>query len=173
MMATDETILTLGDLEIPAGAGRNISQTLQFIDNGDVRRTINGTLTDLTRVVNRKFESQISTTDQATPAMVELFKGQTLLVECISLLRQNVSPPSTTETLIRDPVVASVLGRDAACNPITPTIVGGVGNRDITFATLVVMIEFRPILNMMVLASSIDTDEYGASETWTIDLEEV
>ena len=172
-MATDETILTLGDLEIPAGSGRNISQTLQFIDNGDVRRTINGTLTDLTRVVNRKFESQISTTDQATPAMAELFKGQTLLVECISLLRQNVSPAALAETLIRDPVTSSVIGRDADCNPITPDTIGGVGNRDITFLSNVVMIEFRPILNMMVLATSIDTDEYGAAETWTIDLEEV
>ena len=172
-MASEETLLILGDLEIPAGAARGISQTLQFIDNGDVRRTINGTLTDLTRVVNRKFESQLSITDQATPAMVELFKGQTLLVECISLLRQNVSPASTTETLIRDPVTSSVIGRDAACTPFTPTIIGGAGNRDITFASPVVMIEFRPILNMMVLATSINTDEYGAAESWTIDLQEV
>ena len=172
-MATEETILTLGDLVIPAGAGRNISQTLQFIDNGDVRRTINGTLTDLTRVVNRKFESQISTIDQATPAITELFKGQAILVECISKLRQNVFPASTTETLIRDPVVSSVLGRDSSGAPINPTIVGGTGNRDITFAVNIVLIEFRPILNMMVLANSINTDEYGASEGWTLDLEEV
>lgn len=170
---TDETILVLGDLEIPAGAARGITQTLQPIDNGDVRRTINGTLTDLTRVVNRKFASQISIADQATPAIAELFKGQTLLVESITKLRQNVSPPSTTETLIRDPVVSSVLGRDAACTPITPTIVGGTGNRDITFATPVVMIEFRPILNMMILQYSLNTDEYGAEEGWTLDLEEI
>ena len=170
---TDETILVLGDLEIPAGAGRGITQTLQFIDNGDVRRTVNGNLRDLTRTENRKFESQVSITDQATPAMSELFKGQILLVEFITKLRHNVFPPSTTATLIRDPVVSSVLGRDSACTPITPTIVGGVGNRDITFATPVVMVEFRPILNMMVLASSLNTDEYAAEESWVIDLEEV
>lgn len=169
-MATDETLLTLGDIVIPVGAGRGITQTLQPIDNGDVRRTVNGTLIDLTRVENRKFESQIRCSDMATPAIAELWKGQTLLVDCIQVLNQNINPASTSATLIRDPVANSIFGFDSSGVKSEPTSVIG---RDVIFASNVVHIEFRPVLDMMILATSVNTDEYAAEEGWSIDLEEV
>ena len=41
-----------------------------------------------------------------------------------------------------------------------------------TFAVPVVMVEFRPILTMLISDISLDNDEYGAEEGWSIDLEE-
>lgn len=169
-MATNETILTLGDIVIPVGSARGITQTLQPINNGDLRRTVNGSLKDLTRVENRKFESQIRCTDMATPAMAELWKGQTLSIECIQVLNQNVFPAGQAATLIRPPVSGSVVGFDSTGSKVLPTTVIG---SDATFPSDVVNIEFRPILTMMVSATSMDTDEYEAEEGWSIDLEEV
>jgi len=170
---TDETNLKLGDINLPLGSSRFITQTLQPIDNGDLRRTVNGNLRDLTRVENRKFESQISSTDQATPALANIFKGAIVLVECIKVLRDNVFPAATAITLTRDPVVSSVIGYTAACVKVEPDSIGGTGNRDITFLSNVDYVEYRPIINFMVLANSVNEDEGAAEEGWQIDLEEV
>lgn len=171
---TDETLLILGDIPLPIGSSRFISQTLQPIDNGDVRRTVNGSLRDMTRDENRKYESQISSTDQATPALGGLWKGQTVLVECVKKLRDKIVPAGTAVTLHRDPVVASVFGYTAfPCVKVAPLSVAGVGNRDITFSSPVDYVEFRPIMDFMVLANSVNEDEANAEEGWTIDLEEV
>jgi len=167
---SNETILVLGDLVIPIGAGRGISQTLQPIDNGDLRRTVNGELIDLTRVENRKFESQVSTIDQASPTLAGIWKGSQLIVEFIENLRQSELVPTTSFTLIRDPVVSSIVGRDVNGDKVA---VNTVVDRDITFVSAVKYVEFRPILTMLVVAMSFNIDEYAAEEGWTIDLEEV
>jgi len=166
-----ETILKLGDNFIPVGAGRGISQTLDPISNGDIRRTINGSLIDLTRALNRKFESQVNCTDMGTPTLAGIWKGSIIQVDCIQPLRELVNPASTTHTIIRDPVAGSVIGIDEATDAeVTPTIVAG---RDITFSAAVKAIEFLPSLEMMVRSHSLNTDEYAAEEGWSIDLEEV
>jgi len=171
---TDETVLKFGDIALPTGSSRFISQTLQPIDNGDVRRTVNGNLRDMTRDENRKFEGQLSSTDQATPALAGVWKGSIHIVECVKKFRDNLSPAAAAVTLIRDPVVGSVFGYVAdPCEKVLPDTVGGVGNRDITFPQDVDYIEYRPILTMMVLANSINEDEAAAEEGWQIDLEEV
>lgn len=171
---SDETVLVLGTIPLPFGSSRFISQTIQPIDNGDVRRTVNGNLRDMTRVENQKFESQISSTDQATPALAGLWKGNEILVECMKKFRDPVVPAGLAITLIRDPVVVSVFGYVAAtCEKILPDTIGGVGNRDITFFSNVDYVEYRPIINFMVLANSINEDEPAAEEGWQIDLEEV
>lgn len=169
---TDETILVLGDLVFPAGSGRGITQSIQPIDNGDVRRSVNGTLIDLTREQNRKFESQIQLQDMATPTLAGIWKGKIINpVECITPFRETVSPASATHTIIRTPVAGSVWGYDDATgDKVFPTDVTG---EDITFADPVNYIEYRPSLVMMVLAHTIDADEYAAGEGYTIDLEEV
>ena len=171
-MATNETILTLGNLVIPVGAGRGITQSLQPIDNGSLRRTVNGNLVDLTREENRKFESQIRCTDMATPAMAELWKGTEILVGCISILNQNVNPIANAVTLIRDPVAGSIFGFEVDGTKHEPVSVLG---RDITFdvGIDVANVEFRPELNMRVVANSTSTDEYEAEEGWQIDLQEI
>ena len=135
---------------------------------------MNGNLRDLTRAENRKYESQISSTDQATPALGGVFKGSIHLVECMKKFRDNLFPAGAAITLIRDPVVVSVFGYVAdPCERITPLSVGGSGNRDITFSVDVDYVEYRPIINFMVLANSVNEDEAAAEEGWQIDLEEV
>lgn len=171
---TEETVLVFGDIVLPKGSSRFLTQTIQPIDNGDVRRTVNGNLRDLTRVENRKFETQISSTDQATPALAGVWKGSVHVVECVKKFRDNFSPAGAAITLIRDPVVASVFGYVAdPCEKIAPSSVGGVGNRDITFSEDVDYVEYRPILTLMILANSVNEDEAAAEEGWQIDAEEV
>lgn len=168
---TDETILKLGDIEFPVGSARGISQTIQPIDNGDVRRTVNGTLLDLTRIQNRKFESQIRLQDQATPTFIGFFKGSILVVESIVPFRELVNPASTTQTIIRTPVTGSVTGIESVSGLVVDPI--SVVGEDITFANTVNLIKYRPVLTMMILAITLDADEYAATEGWVIDLEEV
>lgn len=167
---TDETVLKLGDLVIPVGSGRGISQSIKPIDNGDLRRTVNGKLIDMTREQNRKFESQITATDMATPTFAGVWKGSEIEVECIAKLRQYASPASAVMTLIRTPVPGSIFGFTATGEKLQPE---SVDDLEITFASPVVFVAYRPILLMMVIATSWDDDEYAAEEAWTIDLEEV
>lgn len=168
---TDETILKIGDLIFPVGAARGISQTIQPIDNGDVRRTVNGSLLDLTRIQNRKFESQIRLQDQATPTLAGVWKGSTHIIECIFPFRELVDPASTTHTIIRTPVTGSVTGIEDISGLIVDPI--SVVGEDITFTNAVNLIKYRPVLTMMVLAITFDVDEYAATEGWTVDFEEV
>lgn len=167
---TDETNLKLGDLIIPIGAGRGIAQTISLVDNGTLRRTVNGTLIDLTRDENRKYVSTVSADDQKTPSLAGVWKGMQLVVECVATIRQLVSPAALTATLIRDYVTGSVFGRDINGAKITPTSVVGFLA---TFPSNVVMVEFYPKLTMLVAGVSINTDEYEASQNWTVELEEV
>lgn len=167
---TDETNLKLGDLIIPTGAGRGITQALSLVDNGQLRRTVNGELIDLTRDQNQKYESTISATDQKTPSLAGVWKGVELEVECVVTIRQLVNPAALTATLIRDYVTGTVFGRDINGVKITPTSVVGLLA---TFPSNVVMVEFFPKLTMLVSSVSINTDEYEASQGWDISLEEV
>ena len=167
---TVETNLVLGDLVIPIGSGRGITQTIALVDNGDLRRTVNGTLIDLTRDQNQKYTSNISASDQKTPSLAGIWKGMELVVSCIATIRQLVNPASLTATLIRDYATGSVFGRDINGAKITPTSVVGLLA---TFPSNVVMVEFYPKLTMLVSDISLNTDEYESSQSWDIDLEEV
>ena len=166
-----ETILVLGNVIFPVGSDREITQSLEPIDNGLIRRTVNGDAVDLTRDENRKFQSTISTTDLEGPGFDHLFKGQILTgVECIALLRQTVDPASTTVTLIRDEVTGSVRGLEVDCDFIDPiSVVAGLA----TFADPTIMVEFRPVLNFMIEGKSRSRAEMAATESWSITLVEV
>jgi hypothetical protein len=167
---TDETNLVLGSLVIPIGAGRGITQTIDLVDNGDLRRTVNGTLIDLTRDENRKYTSKISATDQKTPSLAGLWKGQQLVVSSIATIRQLVNPAASVATLVRTPVTGSVYGRDINGDKITPTSVIGLVA---TFPSNIVMVEFYPKLTMLISDITTSSDEYASSQTWDISLEEV
>jgi len=167
---TDETNLKIGNLVIPAGSGRGITQSINLVDSGDLRRTVNGTLIDLTRDENRKYTSTISASDQKTPSLAGIWKGMELIIESISTIRQLVNPASNSATMIRDYVVGTVYGRDINGVKILPTsIIGLIAN----FPSNIVMVEYCPKLTMLVSDISIDSDEYEATQSWTIDLEEV
>lgn len=167
---TTETVLVLGDVAIPLGAGRAITQTLEPIDNGDLRRTVNGTLKDLTREENRKFASTISTSDWSSPAFEGLWKGMTLTVQCITEMRQNVFPVSEDITLVRPAVEGTVYGVTEDGVRLAPAL------ETPTYAEFddpVRYVVFRPELEFMVTSISRSRDEYAVEESWQIGLEEV
>lgn len=193
---TIETNLVLGSYIIPIGSGRGITQTLNIVNNGVMRRTVNGSLVDLTRDQNRKFDSKISANDLITPTMAGIWKGMELEVQCIATIRQlqfNSGGYLLLEdggihlledgggdeldvigadvlTLIRDPVAGSIVGRGLSGQKIATTIISG---RDVTFADTIAYAEFRPKLQMRVSDITLSDDEYSAKQNWQIDLEEI
>lgn len=167
---SSETILKLGDVSIPAGAGRGISQSLDLIDNGQIRRTINGDLRNLTRALSRKFSSNISVVDLDSPAFRGLWRGQILLVECITRFNQNVSPEASVVDLIRPFASGSVIGYDAGGQKVA---IDAISGQEITFDSDVRFVSFRPVIEFMITGISTGSEEYDASVSWSIDLEEV
>lgn len=168
---SDETVLKIGNIYFPVGSARGISQQLDPIENGELRRTVNAELIDMTRALNRKFRSQISCTDMEVPAFFGLWRGSEVVVECIKRAYQNIWPAADVVTLIRPYVPGSVFGRNQDNVKITPlSIVGDL----VTFpaASNCVSVEFRPILTMLVDETSTNHDEYGAEVGWNISLEE-
>lgn len=157
----------IAGVSLPTGSSRGITQTLELVDNGEIRRTINGAAVDLTRSSVRKYRSDIRCTAAATPALAGIHRGSTITVSCISRLR--VSASGTSVTLPRTPVTGSVRGYHADGTRATlSSLVGNVA----TFASPIVYAEFRPVLTMLVTDISLDMDEYAATEGWSISLEE-
>lgn len=169
---TDETVLVIGDLFFPVGAGRGITQTLTPLDNGRLRRTVNGQLIDTTRAANRKFSSSITCTDMDSPSLAGVWKGTEFTIECIAELNQLVSPAADTVTLIRNAVPASIFGITAGGDRIAPSSFDDE-TFEAVFAEDVIAVNFRPILDMRVTDFSIDEDEYGAETAWNLGLEEI
>ncbi|MGQ3049857.1 MAG: hypothetical protein ACT6Q8_24220 [Niveispirillum sp.] len=167
MPTLPETDLFISGVAIPTGAGRNITQTLELIDNGDIRRTINGAAVDLTRAASRKYRSDIRATGVSTPALAGIVRGSAVTVHCIQRLR--VPASGTSVTLPRTPVSGSVRGYQADGTRAT---LSSLIDRVATFSAPIVYAEFRPILTMLVADLSYDTDEYAASEGWSLSLEE-
>jgi len=167
---SDETDLVIGDLIFPAGSGRGITQSLEIIDNGELRRTVNGDLVDTTRAANRKFTSSISCSDMDTPTLAGIWKGSIVTVECITKLQQLVAPAAAVVDLIRTPVVDSIRGYSSV-GALVP--VDSVIGAEVTFTGSVARVEFLPIIEFMVETYSLDEDEYGAVTGWSLSLEEV
>lgn len=139
-----ETILVLGDLEFPLGSGRGITQTLAHLSSAvSLRRTINGDMVDISAPQFRKYTSTVSCTDQAAPTLNDVWPGMPLSVDCIVEL----SYP-TGGSPARDVVTGSSRTEGA-----------------VTF--------YRPRLDMVVTGYTVNTDEWGATVSWTCTLEEI
>ena len=138
-------MLTLSGIGVPPYSARGASQTLEPIQaSQQLRRTINGELIDISRAEFRKYRSTISCVDQQPPAIDGVWPGRVLTVGCISEL--------------------SYLTAGGA--PARPLVSGSSRTEgDYTF--------YRPSLTMRVVAFSQDTDEYGATVSWSLQLEEV
>ena len=141
---TDSTILRLTGMGIPPYSARGLSQTLEPIPaSQQLRRTINGTLTDFSATQFRKFQSSISGDDQDPPAFNGLWPGMELVVDCI--------PELAYETMTGGP---------------DRTVVPGSAREEGDFSY------YRPQLTMKVVNFSLKKDEYGAQNSWVLDLEE-
>ena len=138
-------VLTLSGIGVPPYSVRGATQTLQPIEAAQqLRRTINGLLVDLSRAEFRKYRSTITCTDQQPPAIDGVWPGKVVTVGCISELSYKTA--------------GGAAGRSVVSG--SSRIEG-----DYTF--------YRPQLTMRIVSFSQDTDEYGASVSWSLELEEV
>jgi hypothetical protein len=140
----DETLLVLTGIGLPPYAARGLTQTLDPIEAaGSQRRTVNGTLIDLSLAQFRKYRSTIRGRDQQAPALDGVWPGRVVTVSCVAEL----CCPST----------------DTPAKPV----VSGSQRTEGSF------IFYRPQLVMQVVGFTIEKDEYGAATSWTLELEEV
>ena len=138
-------VLTLSGIGVPPYSTRGASQTLEPIQAAQqLRRTINGGLIDLSRPEFRKYRSTISCADQQPPAIDGVWPGQVVTVGCIAELSYKTSGGTPARSVV--PGSARTEG-------------------DYTL--------YRPQLTMRVVSFSQDTDEYGATVSWSLELEEV
>jgi hypothetical protein len=138
------TLLVLSGIGIPAYSARGLSQVLQPIEAaGSQRRTVNGTLVDLSLSQFRKYRSTIGCSDMEAPALDGIWPGAMVTVQCVVEL---CFPAGGTPDRI--------------------AVTGSVRtDGDFTF--------YRPRLVMQVIGHSIEKNEWGAVTAWTLELEEV
>lgn len=141
----NETLLVLTGIGVAPYSARGLEQTLQPISAaGQLRRTINGTLVDLSEEQLRKFTSTISGSDQLSPALNGIWQGMTVTVDCI----KELAYPTTTGSPDR---------------PVVP----GSSRTEGAFTY------YRPRLTMKVIDWQAREDEYQRQVSWTLQLEEV
>lgn len=138
------TVLVLSVNGVPLYSARGLTQTLQPIDAAHVtRRTINGTLVDLSVDKFHKYSSKISCTDVEAPALNGIMPGMPITVDCAAEL---VYPTGGSPTR---------------------TVISGSA-RVVGAYTI-----YRPRLQMMVIGLSESLAEYAREVQWELDLEEI
>ena len=141
----NETLLSLATPGVPPYSARGLSQTLEPIDQAtSARRTVNGTLIDLSVPELRKYRSTITCTDMDSPALDGYWPGSITVVDCVAELSYQTSTGGPERT-----------------------VVPGSSREEGAFTF------YRPRLTMMILRWSISKDEWGAACGWVLELEEV
>jgi len=137
------TISTLGELQYMA---RGLTQTLDVIKEAvQQRRTINGSLIDISNPQFRKYASKLTCSDIGTPPLDNLWPGYIVTVGCAVSLSYPTGNPGS---------------------PFKPVVSGSeYVQGHYTF--------YRPMLTMMVGIFDWSFDEWGAKVNWSLDLEEV
>jgi hypothetical protein len=83
----NQTLLVLSVMGVPLYSARGLSQTLEPIDaSKNLRRSINGILTDVAHTQFRKYQSKITCTDTRVPAADGIWPGMTIVVDCVAYL---------------------------------------------------------------------------------------
>lgn len=145
--------LSFTELGIPPYALRGISQTLEPIDQAsNVKRTINGSLKDVSSPDFRKYRSSIRCTDQQSPGLGRLWPGQRLTMQCAAELSFE---GSTDENATAD-----------SDGPFERPVVGGSVREESGFTF------YRPELTVLVVNYSTDFEEYEGKVAWQLDVEE-
>jgi hypothetical protein len=139
-----ESLLVLSGIGVPPYSARGLTQTLQPIEAaGSQRRTVNGTLVDLSQAQFRKYRSTIRCGDHEAPALDGIWPGQVVTVNCVAeLCCPSVDTPAKS-------------------------VVSGSQRTEGSF------IFYRPQLVMQVVGFTMEKDEYGAATSWTLELEEI
>ena len=144
-MMTGTTLLVISGPGMPTYAARGLTQTLEPIDAaGQLARTVNGGLIDLSPSQMRKYASKIKCTDLEAPALDGVWPGMPLTVDCVSELGYLTAGGSPQRTVVS--------GSSRTAGAWT---------------------WYRPRLQMLIVSYSTETDEYGAQIGWSLDLEEI
>lgn len=147
---------TVFDIHFPASAApgvapysaRALKGTLSPIDvasgSDKLRRTVNGTLIDVSAPQMRKYKLEVSGEDQAPPALDGLWVGMEVVVDC------HVEMAYLTA------------GGSAGRLPVTGSVrfEGGF-----TY--------YCPQMSMRIVEMSIERDEWAAHVAWSLGLEEI
>lgn len=151
-------------------SARGCTQTLAPLSqDGVLRRTINGILVSVGSSSHRKFQSTISCKDKAPPAFNGVWKGTLLKVGCIQSLTQMVPSNTQKVQLEREAISVHLHEPSGRVWPVEkgqerwvvlpPQFPGG-------------FLTYHPLLTMMVKNYFLETDEWGASVGWMLELEE-
>lgn len=147
---SNETLLVLSGHGVAPYSARGLTQTLEPIEaSKNVRRSINGSLKDLSQPQFRKYTSTISCADHLAPALDGIWPGQLLTVDCVAELSYR------TESGSPERPVAEVSSSEEATR------------------TEGAFTYYRPRLEMRVVTYSTSEDEYGRVVQWSLQLEEV
>lgn len=143
-MTVASTALVISGDGMPPYAIRGVVQSLEPIDGaGNLRRTVNGGLVDLSPAQFKKYRSTIRCDDMDSPAFDAVDVGDVLTISCaIELCYKTGGSPQRS--------VVSGSSRTAD---------------GFTF--------YRPQLSMMVVNKSQEFDEWGAAVNWQLELVEV
>jgi hypothetical protein len=129
-------------------SARGLRGTLTPIDaakgNDKLRRTVNGTLIDISVAQMRKYQLEVNGTDQAPPALDGLWVGMSVLVNS----HVEIAYLTAGGSAGRPPVPGSVRIEDA-----------------FTY--------YCPQFNMRIVDLQIERDEWAAAVTWSLSLEEI
>lgn len=84
MTFTPPTLLSIDNIDLGDYSARGLTMTLTPIASAQgLRRSVNGTLLDLTAPQFQKFAASISCTDQEAPALTNVWQGMPVTVTCI------------------------------------------------------------------------------------------
>lgn len=162
-------------LYFPPGSARGIQASVDQVYPGELRRTVNGDLVDLTRAQLRKYRVSLSATGQALPDLRGLWRGQIVTVAppvvwtayaaagaaSISLERKaRATGWRVLDATTGQPVTGAALSLDG----MTLLLPGG---------SPAVQLEYQPVLSCRVVVAASSGDEWDASATWSLELEEI
>lgn len=155
---------------IPPFAARESTQTLTPISQGILRRTVNGNLVCVSHKGHRKFQSTIVCKDKTSPAFEGLWVGDILKVRCIQQMTQCVSQGVDKIQLERE---ASSLYLYDSSKKLWP-----IEQKEGLWVFLPLdfpggFITYHPYLMMIVKSYHLETDEWGLTVGWKLELEEV
>ncbi|MBY0293183.1 MAG: hypothetical protein K2W92_07855 [Alphaproteobacteria bacterium] len=170
MNETDLTLEIVGKGEaLPLFSARECIQTLTLAPQDSLRRTINGHLVSIGHKTHRKFHSTVSCKDKIPPAFGELWTGTLVKVGCLQSLTQTVPQGSAHILLERDAVSVDLYDEKGSVWPVDK---GKNRLIDIHADFPGGFLTYRPLLRMVVKNYCLETDEWGLSVGWSLELEE-
>ena len=144
---SDDTILLMNGIGVPLYSARGCTQTLTPSPEAKPtpRRTINGELRWIGINAMRKYDSEITCTDQQAPALNGIWPGMTVVVDCLPELAYDTITGSADRT----------------------EVPGSSRTTEDGFTY------YRPRIAFMILDLSESNDEYKHDYQWKLSLREI